>query len=99
MSGRTPEREPTGVADAGPSRSGHNGHVGDRGSVTDVAADDAETAAAQKAEEAASVEAAIAQLWRGVQDTAGQRPPEALIPHYPPPGKDPARRVGGGPPP
>src|SRR5438128_1628048 len=99
MSGRTPEREPTGVADAGPSRAGHNGHVGDRGSVTDVAADDAETAAAQKAEEAASVEAAIAQLWREFKDTADQRLRERLILHYSPLVKYVAGRVGVGLPP
>src|SRR4051794_41303616 len=103
MSGRTPEREPTGVADAGPSLAGHNGHVGDTGSVTDVAADDAETAAAQaaaqKAEEAASVEAAIAQLWRGVKDTAHQRLRERVILHYSPLVKYVAGRVGVGLPP
>src|SRR3954452_20722060 len=99
MSGRTPEREPTGVADAGPSLAGHNGHVGDTGSVTDVAADDAETAAAQKAEEAASVEAAIAQLWREFKDSADQRLRERLILHYSPLGKYVAGRVGVGLPP
>src|SRR4051794_7027971 len=103
MSGRTPEREPTGVADAGPSLAGHNGHVGDTGSVTDVAADDAETAAAQaaaqKAEDAASVEAAIAQLWREFKDTADQRLRERLILHYSPLVKYVAGRVGVGLPP
>src|SRR3954470_24287470 len=103
MSGRTPEREPTGVADAGPSLAGHNGHVGDTGSVTDVAADDAETAAAQaaaqKAEEAASVEAAIARLWREFKDTADQRLRERLILHYSPLVKYVAGRVGVGLPP
>ena len=64
MSGRTPERDPAGVADTGPALAGQNGHVGDSRSVTDVAADDAEAAAATKAAEAASVEAAIAELWR-----------------------------------
>src|SRR3954453_23789507 len=103
MSGRTPEREPTGVADAGPSLAGHNGHVGDTGSVTDVAADDAETAAAQaagkKAEESASVEAAIAQLWREFKETADQRLRERLILHYSPLVKYVAGRVGVGLPP
>jgi RNA polymerase sigma factor FliA len=99
MSGRTPEREPTGVADTGPSLAGHNGHVGDTGSVTDVAADDAETAAARKAEEAASVEAAIAQLWREFKDTADQRLRERLILHYSPLVKYVAGRVGVGLPP
>jgi len=99
MSGRTPEREPIGVADAGPSLAGHNGHVGDTGSVTDVAADDAETAAAKKAEEAASVEAAIAQLWREFKDSADQRLRERLILHYSPLVKYVAGRVGVGLPP
>src|SRR3954451_9587737 len=94
MSGRTPEREPIGVADAGTSLAGHNGHVGDTGSVTDVAAADAETAAAKKAEEAASVEGAIAQLWRGIKESAHQPLRERLILHYSPLAKYLAARVG-----
>src|SRR3954451_17537283 len=97
MSGRTPERDPAGVADAGPARPGQNGHVGDSRSVTDVAADDAEAAAAQKADEAASVEAAIAQLWREFKDTADQRLRERLILHYSPLVKYVGGRVGVGP--
>src|SRR3954469_7861471 len=99
MSGRTPERDPAGVADAGPARPGHNGQVGDSRSVTDVAADDAEHAAAQKAEEAASVEAAIAQLWREFKESADQRLRERLILHYSPLVKYVAGRVGVGLPP
>src|SRR3954463_1005294 len=99
MSGRTPERDPAGVDAADPARPGQNGHVGDSRSVTDVAADDAEAAAAQKAEEAASVEAAIAQLWREFKDTADQRLRERLILHYSPLVKYVAGRVGVGLPP
>src|SRR3954453_18249169 len=99
MSGRTPERDPAGVADAGPPRAGHNGQVGDSRSVTDVAADDAEQAAAQKAENAASVEAAIAQLWREFKESADQRLRERLILHYSPLVKYVAGRVGVGLPP
>jgi RNA polymerase sigma factor FliA len=99
MSGRTPERDPAGVADAGPARSGQNGHVGETRSVTDVAADDAEALAAQKAEEAASVDAAIAELWREFKGTADQRLRERLILHYSPLVKYVAGRVGVGLPP
>jgi RNA polymerase sigma factor FliA len=99
MSGRTPEREPAGVADAGPALAGHNGRVGETRSVTDVAADDAETAAAQKAADAASVDAAIAELWREFKDTADQRLRERLILHYSPLVKYVAGRVGVGLPP
>jgi RNA polymerase sigma factor FliA len=99
MSGRTPEREPAGVADARPARSGQNGHVGETRSVTDVAADDAEALAAQKAEEAASVDAAIAELWREFKGTADQRLRERLILHYSPLVKYVAGRVGVGLPP
>jgi RNA polymerase sigma factor FliA len=67
--------------------------------VTDVAADDAETAAARKAEEAASVEAAIAELWREFKETADQRLRERLILHYSPLVKYVAGRVGVGLPP
>jgi len=67
--------------------------------VTDVAADDAETAAAQKAEEAASVEAAIAQLWREFKDTGDPQLRERLILHYSPLVKYVAGRVGVGLPP
>jgi RNA polymerase sigma factor FliA len=99
MSGRTPERDPAGVADAGPALAGHNGRVADSRSVTDVAADDAELAAAAKAEEAASVEAAIAQLWRDFKTSADQRLRERLILHYSPLVKYVAGRVGVGLPP
>src|SRR4051795_10469259 len=99
MSGRTPERDPAGVADAGPAHAGHNGRVGETRSVTDVAADDAETAAAQKAADAASVDAAIAELWREFKDTADQRLRERLILHYSPLVKYVAGRVGVGLPP
>jgi len=99
MTGRTPERDPAGVADAGPALGGHNGQVGDTRSVTDVAADDAEQAAAQKAENAASVEAAIAQLWREFKESADQRLRERLILHYSPLVKYVAGRVGVGLPP
>jgi RNA polymerase sigma factor FliA len=99
MSGRTPERDPAGVADARPARSGQNGHVGETRSVTDVAADDAEARAAQKAEEAASVDAAIAELWREFKGTADQRLRERLILHYSPLVKYVAGRVGVGLPP
>jgi RNA polymerase sigma factor FliA len=99
MSGRTPERDPAGVADAGPALAGHNGRVADSRSVTDVAADDAELAAAAKAEEAASVEAAIAQLWREFKTSADQRLRERLILHYSPLVKYVAGRVGVGLPP
>jgi RNA polymerase sigma factor FliA len=99
MSGRTPERDPAGVADARPARSGQNGHVGETRSVTDVAADDAEALAAQKAEEAASVDAAIAELWREFKGTADQRLRERLILHYSPLVKYVAGRVGVGLPP
>jgi len=99
MSGRTPERDPAGVADAGPALAGHNGRVGDTRSVTDVAADDAEAAAAQKAEEAASVEAAIAELWREFKESGDQRLRERLILHYSPLVKYVAGRVGVGLPP
>jgi len=99
MSGRTPERDPAGVADAGPALAGHNGRVGETRSVTDVAADDAENAAAQKAADAASVEAAIAELWREFKDTADQRLRERLILHYSPLVKYVAGRVGVGLPP
>ena len=99
MSGRTPEREPSGVADAGTALSGQNGHVGESRSVTDVAADDADAAAAQKADEAASVEAAIAELWREFKETADQRLRERLILHYSPLVKYVAGRVGVGLPP
>jgi RNA polymerase sigma factor FliA len=95
MSGRTPERDPAGVADAGPALAGHNGHVGESRSVTDVAADDAERAAEQKA----SVEAAIAELWREFKDSADQRLRERLILHYSPLVKYVAGRVGVGLPP
>src|SRR4051812_33703404 len=99
MSGRTPERDPAGVADAGPSLTGHNGHVGDTRSVTEVAAEEAELAATRKKEEAASVEAAIAELWREVKGTADQRLRERLILHYSPLVKYVAGRVGVGLPP
>src|SRR3954466_13158743 len=99
MSGRTPERDPAGVADAGPALAGHNGRAGETRSVTDVAADDAETAAAQKAADAASVEAAIATLWREFKDTADPRLRERLILHYSPLVKYVAGRVGVGLPP
>jgi RNA polymerase sigma factor FliA len=99
MSGRTPERDAAGVADAGPALAGQNGHVGDARSVTDIAADDAELAAAAKAEEAASVEAAIAELWREFKETADQRLRERLILHYSPLVKYVAGRVGVGLPP
>jgi RNA polymerase sigma factor FliA len=99
MSGRTPERDTAGVADAGSASAGQNGHVGDSRSVTDVAADDAEAAAAEKAAEAASVEAAIAQLWREFKDTGDQRLRERLILHYSPLVKYVAGRVGVGLPP
>jgi RNA polymerase sigma factor for flagellar operon FliA len=99
MSGRTPERDAAGVADAGSALAGQNGHVGDSRSVTDVAADDAEAAAAQKAEEAASVEAAIAELWREFKDSGDQRLRERLILHYSPLVKYVAGRVGVGLPP
>src|SRR3954462_15977511 len=96
MSGRTPERDPAGVADAGPALAGHNGRVGETRSVTDVAADDAENAAARNAADAASVEAAIAELWREFKDTADQRLRERLILHYSPLVKYVAGRVGVG---
>jgi RNA polymerase sigma factor FliA len=99
MSGRTPERDTAGVADAGSAFAGQNGHVGDSRSVTDVAADDAEAAAAEKAAEAGSVEAAIAQLWREFKDTGDQRLRERLILHYSPLVKYVAGRVGVGLPP
>src|SRR4051812_19833814 len=103
MSGRTPERKPAGVTDAGPSLAGQNGRVVDSPSVTDVAAEDAETAAeaaaAAKAEEAASVEAAIAQLWREFKASHDLRLRERLILHYPPLVKYVAGRVGVGLPP
>ncbi|HET7311602.1 MAG TPA: RNA polymerase sigma factor WhiG [Mycobacteriales bacterium] len=73
--------------------------MGDSRSVTDVAADDAEAAAAQKAEEAASVEAAIAELWREFKDSGDQRLRERLILHYSPLVKYVAGRVGVGLPP
>jgi RNA polymerase sigma factor for flagellar operon FliA len=99
MSGRTPERDPAGVGDAGPALAGQNGRVGDSRSVTDVAADEAEQAAAKKAEDAASVEAAIAELWREFKETADQRLRERLILHYSPLVKYVAGRVGVGLPP
>src|SRR4051794_39703911 len=103
MSGRTPERKSAGVADAGSSLAGQNGHVVDSSSVTDVAADDAETAAqaaaTAKADERASVEAAIAELWREFKATADLRLRERLILHYSPLVKYVAGRVGVGLPP
>src|SRR3954464_15818793 len=99
MTGRTPERDPAGVADAGPALGGHNGQVGDSKSVTDVAADEAERAAAQKAADAASVDAAIAELWREFKGSADQRLRERLILHYSPLVKYVAGRVGVGLPP
>src|SRR3954454_21546012 len=99
MSGRTPERDPAGVADGGPALAGHDGRVGETRSVTDVAADDAENAAAQKAADAASVEAAIAELWREIKDTADQRLRERLTLHCSPLVNWVAGRVGVGLPP
>jgi len=103
MTGRTPERKPAGVTDAGPSLAGQNGRVVDSPSVTDVAADDAETAAeaaaAAKAEERASVEAAIAELWREFKASHDLRLRERLILHYSPLVKYVAGRVGVGLPP
>jgi RNA polymerase sigma factor FliA len=69
--------------------------VGESRSVTDVAADDAERAAEQKA----SVEAAIAELWREFKESADQRLRERLILHYSPLVKYVAGRVGVGLPP
>src|SRR4051794_29229982 len=99
MSGRTPERDPAGVDDADPALAGQNGHVGETRSVTDVAADEAERAAAQKAADAASVDAAIAELWREFKESADQRLRERLILHYSPLVKYVAGRVGVGLPP
>ncbi|HET6816401.1 MAG TPA: RNA polymerase sigma factor WhiG [Mycobacteriales bacterium] len=73
--------------------------MGDSRSVTDVAADDAEALAAEKAAEAASVEAAIAELWRDFKDSGDPRLRERLILHYSPLVKYVAGRVGVGLPP
>src|SRR4051812_50102850 len=103
MSGRPPEREPAGVADAGPLRTGQNGRVVDSPSVTDVAADDAETAAeaaaAAKAEERASVEAAIAELWREVKASHDLRLRERGFLTNPRPGRTAPGPAGWGSPP
>jgi RNA polymerase sigma factor FliA len=91
MSGRTPEREPARLAEAGAA-------LKDAPVVEEVAAEDVEAVVDKKAE-AAGVEAAIAELWRDFKDTADQRLRERLILHYSPLVKYVAGRVGVGLPP
>src|SRR5690242_10912441 len=96
MSARTPEREPgpeAGAALAEQSR------LLIETEEDDDPVDAAAEAAAAKAEEAASVDAAIAQLWREFKDTADPRLRERLILHYSPLVKYVAGRVGVGLPP
>jgi len=94
MSGRTPEREPARLAEAGAT-------LKDAPVVQEVVADDVDVVdeVEDKKAQAAGVEAAIAELWRDFKDTGDQRLRERLILHYSPLVKYVAGRVGVGLPP
>src|SRR2546423_11256005 len=96
MSGRTPERDGAGH-EAGPALAEPSRLLidTDEDEVIDTAAEEKADAAA----EAASVDAAIAQLWREYKDSADPRLRERLILHYSPLVKYVAGRVGVGLPP
>src|SRR4051795_1476696 len=89
MSGRTPEREPSRLTEAGPA-------LAEQDAIVVEKTDDVDDAAAQKAADAAGVEAAIAELWRDFKGSADPRLRERLILHYSPLVKYVAGRGGGG---